>query len=61
MGAGYTLKKKRGYEQVSIEDESVERTRLCRVTKMVKKKLGAQGKDAVEGKDDVASKSTAKA
>ena len=32
------------YEQVSIEDESVERTRLCRVTKMVKtKKLAAQG------------------
>ena len=48
-------KKKRGYEQVSIEDESVERTSLCRVTKMCKKKLspkaGAQGKNS----DDAAS------
>ena len=57
MGVRYKLKKKRGYEQVSIEDESVERTRLCRVTKMCKKKLiGAQGDD-----DDAASKSTAMA
>ena len=48
-------KKKRGYEQVSIEDESVERTSLCRVTKMCKKKLspkaGVQGKSS----DDAAS------
>ena len=57
MGVRYKLKKKRGYEQVSIEDESVERTKLCRVTKMCKKKLiGAQGND-----DDAASKSTAMA
>ena len=43
MGVRYKLKKKRGYEQVSIEDESVERTRLCRVTKMCKKKLIGAG------------------
>ena len=38
FGTGVNYKKKkRGYEQVSIED--VERTSLCRVTKMCKKKL----------------------
>lgn len=47
-------KKKRGYEQVSIED--VERTSLCRVTKMCKKKLSPKA-GAQQGKnsDDAAS------
>ena len=51
-------KQKRGYEQLSIEDESVERTSLCRVTKMSSKKkfstIRAQGDN-----DETASKSTA--
>tara|TARA_B100000795_G_C22547375_1_gene341130 strand:+ start:35 stop:364 length:330 start_codon:yes stop_codon:yes gene_type:complete len=56
-------KQKRGYEQLSIEDESVERTSLCRVTKMCKKKLspkvGAQGKNS-DDDDAVSSKSFSK-
>lgn len=55
-------KKKRGYEQVSIEDESVERTSLCRVTKMCKKKLspkaGVQGKSSDDAASDDATFST---
>ena len=54
MGKCYKLDKKQGYEQVS----SVERTSLCRVTKMSSKKkfstIRAQGDN-----DETASKSTA--
>ena len=48
-------KKKRGYEQVSIED--VESTSLCRVTKMCKKKKLSPKAGAQQGKnsDDAAS------
>ena len=55
FGTGVNYKKKkRGYEQVSIED--VERTSLCRVTKMCKKKLSPKA-GAQQGKnsDDAAS------
>ena len=55
MGECYKLNEKRGYDQVS----SVERTSLCRVTKVSSKKkfswIGAPGDN-----DESASKSTAK-
>ena len=55
MGECYKLNEKRGYDQVS----SVERTSLCRVTKVSSKKkfswIGAQGDN-----DETALKSTAK-
>lgn len=53
VGVHFKVKGKKGYQKVSVEleeqDESVERTKLCRVTKMIKKKnLEPIDQDAME-------------